>query len=102
MIKQGLIKTAMEHATLAATAASHDDSIETGKLIVEPVPDPAADIFERRHLQPGNLVQIIVVEFGAQFGDALFDLAEIAQPFLFLVGFALEIDLNLERVTVEP
>src|SRR5215211_1010737 len=102
MIKQGLIKTAVEYATLAATAASHDDSIETGKLIVKPVPDPAADIFECRHLQPGDLIQVIVVEFGAHFGDTLFDLAEIAQPFLLLVGFALEKDLNLERVTMEP
>ena len=92
----------MEHATLAATAAAHDDPIETGKLIVEPVPDPAADVFERRHLQPRDLVQVIVVEFGAQPGDALFDLAEIAQPVLLPVGFALEKDLNLERVAVEP
>src|SRR3954465_5723414 len=99
MIKQGLIKTAVEHATLAATAASHDNSIETGKLIVEPVPDPAADIFETEHLQPGNLVQIIVVEFGASSRDTLFDLAEIAQPFLLLVGLARVIVEIAERFT---
>src|SRR4051812_49788664 len=66
------------------------------------LPDPTADVFERRHLQPRDLIQIIVVEFGAKLGDALFDLAEIAQPFLLLVGLTLEKDLNLERVAVQP
>ena len=75
----------MEHAPLAATAAAHDDPIETGKLVVEPVPDPAADVFKRRHLQPRNLIQLIVVEFGAQLGNALLDLAKIAHPVFLLV-----------------
>ena len=49
-----------------------------------------------------DLVQAIVVEFGAQRGDALPDPGEIAHPVPFLVGLALEKDLNLERVVVEP
>ena len=86
----------MEHAPLAATAAAHDDPIETGKLVVEPVPDPAADVFEGRHFQTNDPIQVMVVEFDTQFVNALRDLIEIAYSILLFVGLALEEDLSLE------
>ncbi len=100
--RRWLAGTAEEYATLAATAAAHHDPIETGKLVVETVPDPAADVFEGRHFQTDDLIQVMVVEFGAQFVNALRDLIEIAYPILLFVGLALEGDLSLERVAVEP
>jgi hypothetical protein len=100
--RRRLVGTAIEYATLAATTAAHDNPTETGKLVAEPVPDPAADVFQRRHFQTRNLIQVMVVEFGAQFGDQLPDLVKIAHPIRLLVGLAPENDLNLERVTVEP
>ena len=80
----------------AATAAAHDNPVETGYLVVEPMPDPAADIFQGRHLQSGNFIQIVVVEYGAQLGDVVLDLVEVAQPVLRPVGLAPEKDLHLE------
>ena len=36
-------------------------------------------IFSRvRDLQPQDFIQVIVIEFGAQLGDALLDLGEVA------------------------
>jgi hypothetical protein len=92
----------VEDAPLAATAAAHDNPVETRYLVVEPMPYPAADIFERRHLQPGDFIQVIVVEYGAKLGDVPLDFGEIAQPVLRPVWFAPEEDLHLERVTVKP
>jgi hypothetical protein len=100
--RRWLAGTAVEYTTLAAAAAAHDNPIETGEPVVEMVPDPAANVFKGRHFQTDDLIQVMMVEFGAQLGNALGDLIKIAYPILLFVGFSLEEDLNLERVAVEP
>src|SRR4051812_5915544 len=71
--RRWLAGTAVVYAAFPATAAAHDNPVETGELPVEPVPNPPADVFQRWHLEPRNLIQIIVIKFDAQLRDALLD-----------------------------
>src|SRR5438874_10465056 len=82
----------------AARTAAHENPVKTRQLIVQPVPDPATDILERRHFEPLDVVEIAVVELMTQLADMLLDLAEIAQPLLLPVLLALQEHLDLEGV----
>src|SRR6266851_9376744 len=91
-----------EDAAFAARTAAHEDPVETGQLIVQPVPDPAADILERRHFEPLDVVEIAMVELMTELDDMPFELTEIAQPMLLLVFLALQEHLDPEGVAVQP
>src|SRR5262249_26875443 len=85
---------------MAGDAAPYGDAVEAWQRIVEPVPDPARDVLERRHGEPFDLVKEAMVELVLHLGDHRVDLGEAGDPAIALIRVAAQIDFDHEGMAV--
>jgi hypothetical protein len=98
-----LTSGAPERTTLATTryAASYDNSVQTRHDPVEPPPDPCRDVLERRHLEPVDIVEVLMVEILTQRFDVGLDIDKAGRPSELDVRGAGHHDFDHERVPVQ-
>src|SRR5258707_15459308 len=68
---------------------------------LDALPDVARQDFARRVLEPGYLVQIVVVELFVERRPHAVELAEVDEPSRFGIHRSLDGELDLEAMTVQ-
>ena len=75
---------------------------QQGQIGLESVPDPAGEIFTGRVLQPGDVVEIVVIEHLEQRLECGLEVGEVHHPTQLRVERAFDMDLDLEGMAVQP
>ena len=75
---------------------------ETRQVGTEALPEPAAHVLDRGILEPGNVIEVGVVELLEQGIHGAADAGVIVEPSGHGIGLPLHGDLHLEAVAVHP
>lgn len=75
---------------------------ETGQKGAKALPEPAAHVLDRGILEPGNVIEVGVVELFEQGIHRAADAGVIVEPSRHGIGLPLHGDLHLEAVPVHP
>jgi len=78
-----------------------DDLGQLGKGRRDAIPDPPGEELARRILEPGNLVQVVVVETIEDRLHRARHIGEVANPAGLLPDRSIDLDPHPERVSVE-
>ena len=75
---------------------------ETEQPVVQAIPQPDGDALKRRHFEPLDLIQEVMIERLARLGQRRFDIVEVQQHAGRGIRLAVDGDAGAERMSVDP
>src|SRR6476659_7828649 len=85
-----------------ATIARDLNLGESEKTTIQEIPQPYGDALKRRHVEPLDLVQEVMIERLARLSQRRFDIVEVQQHPGRGIRLAVDGDAGAERMSVDP